>query len=300
MLGPDDSGKGDSNCSTSDRIRPLKLADAVIERVHLEPAPIHNHDRFLVTRRNPIDRIVSWYYYAHPNFPPKKLARHRRACQNYVLFDNCYRSIQDLTEDGLCSAAEDNDEPRNDEQHGVYRNIARSQIAGKPSCKHDAYNYSFTYGSLLEVGRSQSQHGDTPKQQQRQRDAEPTTAPADHDHDDGGSSSSNPKQSITMYAILSEHLERDWPTTRRRSNSHGHGGRPIGPGQKRLERPGTVCPQHDPIDERQNQPLPGPVPRDSNLQEALAPGRQFQHRRCGTIAGRTGHHLPGRASRSDR
>lgn len=192
MLGLGDSGKGDSNCLASDRIRPSKLADAVTERVHLEPAPVHTHDHFLLTLRNPVDRIVSWYYFVHPDFPPEILNRHKRGCQNYVQFYDCYRSIQDLTEDGLSSAKDD--EPRN-EEHRVCRSIARRQITGKLQCWHNAYNYNYTYGSLLVVGR-------------QQRDAEPTAA-TDHDEDD---SSIIPEQPVTMYAIRSEHLEHDWTT----------------------------------------------------------------------------------------
>ncbi|EJK72394.1 hypothetical protein THAOC_06080 [Thalassiosira oceanica] len=80
MMGLDGSGKGDSRCQPSD-FRPSAIARAAVGRVHLEPAPVDEHDGFVVTLRNP--------------------ERHVRGCANYREFFECYGSIQSLSEDGL-------------------------------------------------------------------------------------------------------------------------------------------------------------------------------------------------------
>ena len=98
MLGLNGSGKGDSRCRPID-FRPSAIARRVVGSVHLEPAPVDEYDGFVVTLRNPVDRIASWFYFVHPDFPPRLQERHVRGCANYRAFFACYGSIQSLSED---------------------------------------------------------------------------------------------------------------------------------------------------------------------------------------------------------
>uniref|UniRef100_A0A7S4SWG4 Sulfotransferase domain-containing protein n=1 Tax=Ditylum brightwellii TaxID=49249 RepID=A0A7S4SWG4_9STRA len=97
------SGYGNSQCSNDNKFLPSAISQHVVERVHLKPAPINTHDNFLITVRNPLDRIVSWFYYLHPSFPPAKSNRHKLGCDNFKVF-NCWDNIQSLSEEGLDSS----------------------------------------------------------------------------------------------------------------------------------------------------------------------------------------------------
>ena len=89
--------------STSDghyhyHYQPSAIANIVNKRIHLEPAiPIppppveievehkYEYDDFLITVRNPIERIVSWFNYIHLSYPPRKSKRHINGCDGYLL-----------------------------------------------------------------------------------------------------------------------------------------------------------------------------------------------------------------------
>eukprot|EP00554_Chaetoceros_debilis_P007731 CAMPEP_0194077440 /NCGR_PEP_ID=MMETSP0149-20130528/4063_1 /TAXON_ID=122233 /ORGANISM="Chaetoceros debilis, Strain MM31A-1" /LENGTH=409 /DNA_ID=CAMNT_0038758463 /DNA_START=644 /DNA_END=1873 /DNA_ORIENTATION=- len=111
------SGKGNSQCdnnNNSNNYQPSAISNIVNKRIHLEPAipiPIppveiedehtYEYDDFLITVRNPIERIVSWFYYIHPSYPPRKSKRHINGCDGYSTIFQCWNTIQDMAEYGL-------------------------------------------------------------------------------------------------------------------------------------------------------------------------------------------------------
>ena len=209
------SGKGNSQCDPSD-YRPSAIANNVNKRIHLEPAPVddydHDHDEykyddFLITVRNPIERIVSWFYYMHPSYPPQKLKRHISGCDGYSTIFQCWDSIQAMAEDGLSfdfgisvnvsvSAAAKTETNRNSTANTTtWTNttsksdcqwLAQELVLGTRKCWHNYYNYNFTYGRLLQEAASASTSSSDQKR------------------------SRNRSRNITIYAIRTEHLEEDW------------------------------------------------------------------------------------------
>ena len=143
MLGPslNGSGKGDSHCDASD-FRPSRIASSVVSRVHLVPAPLEHFDDFLITVRNPVERIISWFYFIHPKYPPKLLPRHIKNCDGYTDMFRCYDTIQALGEVGLATGGDG-------EPPDSCPDLARDMVAGKRMCWHNTYNYNFTYGPLV-------------------------------------------------------------------------------------------------------------------------------------------------------
>ncbi|KAK1740159.1 hypothetical protein QTG54_009109 [Skeletonema marinoi] len=155
------SGIGSSGCSSQDNAANQNntssaLSQAIIERVHLLPAPAQNprFDSFLVTVRNPLERIISWYYYLHPNYPPQKLPHHRNRCYNYQEFYQCWPTIQNLTEIGLQRVPDNyykNWTKYNQTQTETDKciQLAWDTISGIHHCWHNYWNFERTYSPLL-------------------------------------------------------------------------------------------------------------------------------------------------------
>lgn len=151
----DNNGPPNNNTSSSSMI-----AKAVIDRVHLRPAPVDDirFDSFLVTLRHPIDRFVSWYYFVHPKYPPKKKQHHRRKCYNFEFF-HCWPNFTAFTEIGLLEDADD--EYVNLTQTNTTGTITTEQckawawdaVWGIRHCWHNYWNFERTYGPLLQSGK---------------------------------------------------------------------------------------------------------------------------------------------------
>ena len=121
------------------------LHAAVTGRVHLAPAPASDprYDSFLVTLRDPVARMVSWYYYLHPDYPPEKAPRHRRLCHDMAFF-RCWPTLKKFTEAGLAVP-------------GAGRSAcgawARDAARGSRHCWHNYWNYERSYGPLLRTDK---------------------------------------------------------------------------------------------------------------------------------------------------
>ena len=166
------AGKGDSGCSNKHH-QPSAISKVVVERVHLEPAPVE-YNAFLITLRNPVHRIISWYYYLHPAYPPVKLARHKRGCENFALF-GCWDTLQTLTEQGLNMSTQTHNESATLKE---CKSIAIETVTGQRKCWHSYFNYNYTYGNLIHAMMS------------------------------GNDTTANK----TIFALRTEHLEMDWAT----------------------------------------------------------------------------------------
>mmetsp|Transcript_15011 Transcript_15011/g.17128 ORF Transcript_15011/g.17128 Transcript_15011/m.17128 type:complete len:425 (+) Transcript_15011:192-1466(+) len=198
------SGFGNSQCNTSinntnniTSSSSSALSQKVVERIHLQPAPFDRYNSFLITTRNPIDRIISWYYYLHPNYPPHKSAKHRRGCHDLDLF-SCWTTIQSLSEHGLDQGDGEIDNNGNDvieekSNHNVTecKTWAWDSIIGKRKCWHNYYNYNFTYGELVRVMELEEVAGE---------------------QELGIYTNSGRSKQKTIFVIRTEHLEQDWQT----------------------------------------------------------------------------------------
>jgi hypothetical protein len=179
------SGVGDSQChGLQSTTHPTAISQHVVQRIHLAPAPpVEQYTSFLITVRNPIERIISWFYYLHPNFPPVKKPHHKRHCTNFALFE-CWKSMGALAEFGL-------ETPRITSNHTNHRNQSQEECAawawdavtGTRYCWHNYWNYNRTYGHLLEeiAARARTSRGGM----------------EGDDH-------------IVVYVIRSEHAVNDW------------------------------------------------------------------------------------------
>lgn len=218
MLHPSlyNSGKGNSQCDPSD-YQPSAISNIVNKRIHLETAPVqdgeydNDYDDFLITMRNPIERIVSWFYYIHPSYPPQKFKRHIDGCDGYSTIFQCWDSIQAMAEDGLrfdfdfgVSATEKTETNstnnttiwtnRNSASKSECELLAQELVIGTRKCWHNYYNYNFTYGRLLQ-----------------QEAASASSSSSDHQKRGRGKSRKRKrKRKVTIYAIRTEHLEEDW------------------------------------------------------------------------------------------
>mmetsp|Transcript_5027 Transcript_5027/g.14274 ORF Transcript_5027/g.14274 Transcript_5027/m.14274 type:complete len:344 (-) Transcript_5027:227-1258(-) len=145
------SGYGNSHCDSRPKNQTTALSKQVIERVHLLPAPVNDarFDSFLITLRNPVDRIISWYFYVHPEYPPAKLPRHKAGCQNFAFF-HCWPTLQAFVSQGL-------NQTRTTSSHTHHLNQSQEECAawawdavtGTRHCWHNYFNYNRTYGPLL-------------------------------------------------------------------------------------------------------------------------------------------------------
>eukprot|EP00588_Corethron_pennatum_P005065 CAMPEP_0194290944 /NCGR_PEP_ID=MMETSP0169-20130528/42401_1 /TAXON_ID=218684 /ORGANISM="Corethron pennatum, Strain L29A3" /LENGTH=372 /DNA_ID=CAMNT_0039038685 /DNA_START=171 /DNA_END=1290 /DNA_ORIENTATION=- len=122
------------------------LHTAVRERVHLVSAPVldNRFDSFLLTLRDPVARMVSWYFYLHPNYPPQKKPHHKRLCHHMVFFQ-CWPTLKSFTEVGL-----------NITGAGISTCdiLARDIARGTVHCWQNYWNYERTYGPLLDSNKT--------------------------------------------------------------------------------------------------------------------------------------------------
>jgi hypothetical protein len=137
------SGKGNSGCAATELPLATAISRYVSQRVHLDSAPLH-FDSFLITLRNPIERIKSWYYYLHPDFPPEKLPRHKQGCADFAFFQ-CWPTLQSFVSVGLNHSFNTTHSAAEDECTAWAWGIA----TGSRHCWHNYWNYNRTYGPLL-------------------------------------------------------------------------------------------------------------------------------------------------------
>lgn len=124
---------------------PSAISRKVVKRIHLGQSPIMQYDAFLILARNPLDRIISWFYYVHPSYPPEMSPKHKRGCHDFAIYD-CWDDIQSLSEQGLATS---NNQHTVNQTMEECRSWAWDGIRGKRKCWHNYYNYNFTYGNLV-------------------------------------------------------------------------------------------------------------------------------------------------------
>jgi hypothetical protein len=119
---------------------------------HTNNSTKHHHTQhsFLIMLRNPLKRLVSWYYYMHPDFPPAKKPHHRKTCSNFEFF-RCWPKLDDFLRFGLSS-----DRSVASSRGDACAALARGAATGTRNCFHNYWNYERTYAPLLKSTRPQA------------------------------------------------------------------------------------------------------------------------------------------------
>jgi len=134
----------DGNCKENNFIpQETEISKQVKEFFHVRPVNVEKYNSFIVAIRDPIDRLVSWFYYQHPK--NELYDSHPRAKK---LFE-CYDKIDDLAAKGL--RKQDEDEVLTQEEKECMK-LAHDCVAGKlPTYlfSHMTLNYQFYVGELL-------------------------------------------------------------------------------------------------------------------------------------------------------
>ncbi|KAG7373485.1 sulfotransferase family protein [Nitzschia inconspicua] len=109
---------------------------------------LRKYDHFLVPLRNPVDRLISWFYYetsflSDPN-PIRQSAR-----LAYLM--HCYKDFNSLVTDGLIvSSPNKKEKTRQAKMQAQCRHLARQCLTGEYPCyAHNFYNYEWYLERLL-------------------------------------------------------------------------------------------------------------------------------------------------------
>ncbi|KAG7340802.1 sulfotransferase family protein [Nitzschia inconspicua] len=109
---------------------------------------LHKYDHFLVPLRNPVDRLISWFYYETSFLSdPKPIRQSARLA--YLM--HCYKDFNSLVTDGLkVSPVNKLYETRKSKVQAQCRQLARQCLTGEYPCyAHNFYNYEWYLERLL-------------------------------------------------------------------------------------------------------------------------------------------------------
>merc|ERR1711862_913819 len=113
----------------------FQIAHKVKEYFHVRKPRIDEYKSFIITSRNPVDRMISWFIYAHPK--NNLLHSYDKSTE---LFD-CYDQVDDLVTYGLQKQTNDTLKTTSGKS---CQEIAQDVIQGKPSYYlHMAKNYEY-------------------------------------------------------------------------------------------------------------------------------------------------------------
>ena len=193
------SGMGNSGCDDDTVPPPSVISQKVSQRIHLSSANYYDdeYDAFLLTTRNPIDRIISWFYYVHPSYLPIKNSHHVAGCDKFSIY-HCYQDIQSLTEHGLSRNVMTQNVSNFVnvvKEENKCRSLAWGVIRGVEKCWHNYYNYNYTYGGLVQ-----------------RMEEEIETAAMEMGSEEVISRSTRKKKKKYIFVIRSEHALHDWNT----------------------------------------------------------------------------------------
>lgn len=111
--------------------------------VHCHKPDVENFDTFIVTIRNPIDRMISWFHYVHP--------KNNRFTPHFTEIFDCYEQVNDLATNGL--------EQTPKELNGCQK-LARNLISGSAPSHfentHITRNYKFYTSELLSQSKNKN------------------------------------------------------------------------------------------------------------------------------------------------
>lgn len=120
-----------------------EISRQVTHLYHLRTVPAHLHNSFIVSTRDPIDRITAWYIYQHPR--NRIYPTHPEAMKLYL----CYKTIQEFAEAGLRVVKEDENLSSNDRECINLAKLAISGNAPPYHFPHLAYNYQYYLKEIL-------------------------------------------------------------------------------------------------------------------------------------------------------
>jgi len=124
---------------------------------HFNPVPVDNHDGYIISSRNPIDRVVSAFLYVHPSnvavttkhrarFLNKNKGKENAFVEEYNKFFKCFPDVStlavNLVGDGECATL----------GRYVLGGAGESAIMKSEMLNHFGYGYQFYASSLLAAG----------------------------------------------------------------------------------------------------------------------------------------------------
>merc|ERR1711862_337047 len=125
----------------------FQIAHKVKEYFHVRKPRIDEYKSFIITSRNPVDRMISWFIYAHPK--NNLLHSYDKSTE---LFD-CYDQVDDLVTYGLQKQTNDTLKTTSGKS---CQEIAQDVIQGKPSYYlHMAKNYEYYTSDILQDARNE-------------------------------------------------------------------------------------------------------------------------------------------------
>lgn len=126
-----------------------EISNQVLDYWHMHRVPVDRYSSFLVTVRDPVDRIASFFpavfkEYLHRRFHRRKQTK----CDKYIqVFFKCFKSVNKLAE----SLPGPKVAPESLEAVADCPSMAWRSIRGEESCaSHLTYNYQFYAGSIVD------------------------------------------------------------------------------------------------------------------------------------------------------
>ncbi|KAG7373488.1 sulfotransferase family protein [Nitzschia inconspicua] len=109
---------------------------------------LRKYDHFLVPLRNPVDRLISWFYY-ETSFLSDANPIRQSARLAYLM--HCYKDFNSLVTDGLIvSSPNKKEKTRQAKMQAQCRHLARQCLTGEYPCyAHNFYNYEWYLERLL-------------------------------------------------------------------------------------------------------------------------------------------------------
>jgi len=132
-------GKAGGTSARNNFLNTFKKSSLNISYVHCQRPDTEKFDTYVVTIRNPIDRMVSWFLYTHP----KNKIRHVSS-KGKNIYD-CYEQVDDLATDGLDRKASGT----LDDCQQLARDVIKGNVKGHDEYVHITRNYSFYISELL-------------------------------------------------------------------------------------------------------------------------------------------------------
>lgn len=119
----------------------FQIAQQVKQIFHVRKPKIDGYKSFIITSRNPVDRMISWFIYAHP-----KNGLLHTYDKSTELFD-CYDQVDDLVTYGLQRQTNDTLKTTSGKS---CQELAQNVVQGKPSFYlHMARNYEYYTSDIL-------------------------------------------------------------------------------------------------------------------------------------------------------
>jgi hypothetical protein len=145
------------HCSNSSRARhPSALKDAFAARTHIwggrKTCARKNFNSFLYTLRNPLDRLISWYFYEHQsrrNYTKNTCSKRFHKWENNT--NGCFYSLDDFAMNAVLPTNHTTTSKKESECQRLAFQVAR----GEQGCaRHNAMGYAFYENKMKTLSKA--------------------------------------------------------------------------------------------------------------------------------------------------